>query len=131
MRNYIEQLTDAFINPSQLTELGCDKSSIEEQKQHCLQINSRKSYCVIKDWCLWQLDIPKEQSSALSNTILIKSDHVIEDELKRFPVGGWVRSSPIIKVHQRCIFETGKTFYIAVGSGTAKLINIDDALAFI
>jgi hypothetical protein len=130
MKNYIEQLSDAFKNPSKLTEFGCELDSIELQINRCREINSQKSYCVIKNWCLWKLETSEGYSSVLSKTILIKSDYVIDDELKRFPVGGWVRSSPIIKVHQSCLFETGSTFYIAVGPGGSKFIDVDDALAF-
>ena len=39
---------------------------------------------------------------------------------RRFDVGDWVRTSPIIKFTQDCICETSNLFYILVGHGTRE-----------
>lgn len=61
---------------------------------------------------------------------MLKADYVIEDELGRFPVGGGIRSSPILAVYDNCIFATNNTFYIAVGEGMQKQISAEDASSF-
>lgn len=74
--------------------------------------------------------MPSDRIELKDPIILIKSDKVIDDELKRFPKNGWVRSSLILEVHKSGIFETSNTFYIAVGKGSKKTIDINDATAF-
>lgn len=131
MKNSIEKLITAFKNPTNVTKFGCEEDSIEHQINRCREIDDQKSYCVIKSWCLWILNYPKDKNQGeLPATTLIKSDYVIDDEFDRFPIGSWVRSSPIIGLHQDCIFETKNTFYIAVGPGGSKTIDTGDALAF-
>ena len=97
----------------------------------CKELNSNKSVCVVESWTWW--DIQQEVDSNLSQGPLcvIKSDRILYDELKRFPVGGWVRTSPLVESHFNCVFETRSTFYILIGSGTRKSVLANNALAFV
>lgn len=131
MTTHIEKLAKAFKNPSELTKFGCDESSVEQRIETCRKINEKKSYCVVKSWCLWKLKEDAGDKLDKSTLTVIKADCILDDEFDRFPAFGWVRSTPIIGVYEKCIFETTNTFYIAVGAGGCKLIDISDALAFI
>ncbi|KGJ89608.1 DUF6957 family protein [Colwellia psychrerythraea] len=126
----IAKLAKAFKNDGETVGFGCEESSLPYQINIYRKINGSKTYCAAKAWCLWQIQSPLIDSGEHPEVIMLKADHVIEDELGRFPVGGWVRSSPILAVYDNCIFETGNTFYIAVGEGMQKQISAEDASSF-
>lgn len=125
----LEKLANAFQNPTNPSIPGCDESSIELMIQTCRKINKRKSYCVVKHWCIWNI---KEciGNSLTEPMVIIKSNCIIDDELGRFAPSNWVRTSPITGIHKKCIYETRNTFYICVGFGGEKSIDADDAFRY-
>lgn len=93
-------------------------------------IKPYKPFCVVRRWTIWDLKAPSIDEGKHEPVALIKSNEIIEDELDRFPVFGWVRSTAILKVYKKCIFRTKNTSYILVGEGTRLDVNVDDATRF-
>jgi len=125
----LSDLQRIFGEPGHEIDFGCSEAEYEKMVELCHEMNSRKSVCVVASWIWW--DIISDNPNFPQPTYIVKADNVLFDEKGRFPVGGWVRTSPLKALHQNCIFETGNTFYVLVGEGTRKEVSASDALAFI
>lgn len=128
MKQELARLASVLYEPGVLTDFGCSESQIELMKQKCEQFSPDKPICVVKDWAIWDIEPP--QSSPDFVISLIKADYIIYDELDRFPVGGWVRTTAILSIHESCIFMTNNTSYILVGRGTRKSVEFKDMMRF-
>ena len=128
MKREIDRLASVLYKPGISTDFGCSESHIELMKQKCDQFSPDKPICVVKDWAIWDIKLP--QSSPDFAISLIKADYIIYDELGRFPVGGWVRTTAILSIHENCIFTTNSTSYILVGRGTRKSVEYQDMMRF-
>lgn len=89
-----------------------------------------KPFCVVKHWCIWDIQSPSITEGRQGPIYIVKADYIIDDELKRFPSGGWVRTTAIKEVYENCIFRTGSSSYILVGEGTRKDVDAKDAVKF-
>lgn len=128
MKQELARLAGVLYEPGVLTDFGCTESQIELMKEKCVQLCPNKPICVVKDWAIWDIEPPKSAPDFVIS--LIKADYIIYDELDRFPVGGWVRTTPILSIHENSIFTTNNTHYILVGSGTRKSVEFKDMTKF-
>jgi len=124
----LSDLQRVFNEPGTPIDFGCDETDYDEMMTRCQQIDGNKSVCVVTNWTWW--DIVTGKVKGAEPICIVKADKILYDELKRFPIGGWVRTSQLIATYHSCIFETKNTFYILVGSGTRKEVSADDAIAF-
>ena len=124
MKQELARLAGVLYEPGVLTDFGCTESQIELMKEKCVQLCPNKPICVVKDWAIWDIEPPKSAPDFVIS--LIKADYIIYDELDRFPVGGWVRTTAILSIHENSIFTTNNTHYILVGSGTRKSVEFKD-----
>ena len=130
LENEITLLANVFYGEGEPTGFGCHENEIEQMKKYVESVEPYKPYCVVALWKLWDIQAPIIQSGEHPPVLLVKADHIIEDEKKRFPQGGWVRSTEIKEVYKKCIFRTGSTSYILVGDGTKVAVDLDDANKF-
>lgn len=128
MKQELARLAGVLYEPGALTDFGCTESQIELMKEKCVQLCPNKPICVVKDWAIWDIEPPKSAPDFVIS--LIKADYIIYDELNRFPVGGWVRTTAILSIHENSIFTTNNTHYILVGSGTRKSVEFKDMTKF-
>ena len=128
MKQELARLAGVLYEPGVLTDFGCTESQIELMKEKCVQLCPNKPICVVKDWAIWDIEPPKSAPDFVIS--LIKADYIIYDELNRFPVGGWVRTTAILSIHENSIFTTNNTHYILVGSGTRKSVEFKDMTKF-
>ncbi|GHF88229.1 MULTISPECIES: DUF6957 family protein [Alteromonadales] len=128
MKQELTRLAGVLSEPGVLTNFGCLESQIELMKLKCEHFSPNKPICVVKDWAIWDIEPPQSAPDCVIS--LIKADYIIYDELDRFPVGGWVRTTAIISIHENCIFATNNTNYILVGSGTRKNVEFKDMMKF-
>ncbi len=128
MKQELARLAGVLYEPGVLTDFGCTESQIELMKEKCVQLCPNKPICVVKDWTIWDIEPPKSAPDFVIS--LIKADYIIYDELDRFPVGGWVRTTAILSIHENSIFTTNNTHYILVGSGTRKSVEFKDMTKF-
>lgn len=107
-------------------DLGCGLDQLEEIKNRCSSISPQKAWCVVTDWCIWDLKCSLEEAEYLKekyNLLPTKlyAENVFEDQKQRG--FGCVKTSLLKEIHNNCIFETGNTFYILVGTGGRKTIT--------
>jgi hypothetical protein len=106
-------------------DLGCAESEIDNMLQKANDIFPGKKRRVVADWQWWDVLIP--DNSKLPDQYLpaiLYASNVLQDESYRFREGDWVRSTFLLKMHSNCIFETDNTFYIMVGKGTRKMVDV-------
>ena len=127
----IDQMA-AILKEGDPCDLGCKLTLSEEMKQVCNDINPEKGWCVVKSWEIWDIECSKHEADFYAKRdgvkpVLLYSECIIEDQKRRFK--GGVRTSPLVKIHFNCIFETRNTFYILVETGTRKQITAKQAMA--
>lgn len=124
----LPQLTSALTQPGKAIDGGCELQDVPMYIKQ-LQKKSSKPYCVVSGWCIWSLAADDNAISALSELGLkphiVYANHVIDDQRQRWSKGSQVRTTLLVELHDRCIFETENTFYILVGDGTEKSVNSD------
>ncbi|OUS23369.1 hypothetical protein A9Q98_14880 [Thalassotalea sp. 42_200_T64] len=130
IENQITQLTKVLYGQGTSTEFGCSDEDVDTMKAFCQKLEPYKPYCVVKHWTIWDIQTPVITEGKHPPMALIKADHILDDELQRFPVGGWVRSTAIVEIYKNCIFRTNNSSYILVGSGTRKNVDLDDVGRF-
>lgn len=124
----LPKLASALTQQGKAIDGGCEPQDVPMHIKR-LQETSSKPYCVVSGWCIWNLAADGNAISALSELGLkphiVYATHVIEDQRQRWGIGAQVRTTLLVKLHDRCIFETENTFYILVGNGTEKSVNLD------
>jgi hypothetical protein len=126
MLNELEEMNKMLHDKGDVCDLGwheaIDEKLFEQIKQH-----SDKPYCLIKDWCWWDLECNEKSQAALEKMdllpSLIYSTYVLDDEQGRFNLGDNARTSMLTKLHSTAFFETQTTMYVLIGKGTRKTVN--------
>ncbi len=81
-------------------------------------------YCVVRNWIWIDLILPdrvrEELKAAGQESVMLYADSVLYDSNRRFDVGNWVRTTPLISFSEGCCFRTRNTLYVLVGSGLRK-----------
>ncbi len=127
LENEITLLANIYYGEGEKVEFGCQEAEIEEMKSFNKSLKPYKPYCVVRQWCIWDMKAPSIDDGSHPPIALVKADDIIEDETKRFPVGGWVRSTEIIEIYKKCIFRTRNSSYILVGEGTRLDVDVEKA----
>lgn len=130
----LENLVTAFSTEGDSFDAGCNESDIEKYRAKSHKLIPSKKVCIVKNWMWWDLDVTQQEKQRLQQSgqypNILKADTIIDDEARRFPPGGWVRSSLLVNFSENCIFETRNTVYLLVGKGTRKTVSIDTAMSF-
>lgn len=79
-----------------------------------------KSVFAIKNWMWFDIEMDGQQLA------IVKADYVVRTNNRKFDIGDWVRTSPLVNFMDNCVFETSNSFYILVGKGTRK--ESDDSI---
>lgn len=108
------------------TDLSRDEIVQELQKR-----NPKKPFCLVRDWILVELDIPKEARETIEadgfKAQFIHANEVVEDSRGRWPPGYWVRTSLQLRYEGDGFFETRSTIYVLIGEGRHKKLREDIA----
>ena len=125
----VEEIADMLFAEGNHIDIGwhgeIDDALIEQTREI-----THKPYCIVKDWCWWDVDVPENiipDDDKLP--IMVYSHCIIDDELERFCIGGPVRTSLLCKFHPPAFFETGNTVYILTGKGTRKNVSAENVMA--
>lgn len=128
----LPQLARALSKPGKAIDGGCKLQDVPMYIKR-LQETSNKPYCVVSGWCIWNIEFEIHAVHALKEFRLepkiVYATHVIDDQRQRWSNGSHVRTTLLINLHDRCVFETQNTFYILVGNGTEKSISSDIAVS--
>lgn len=89
-------------------------------------------YCIIKDWVWIDLiltDQEREQLNAAGQQpVVLYSHSVLFDSNRRFDVGDWVRTSPLVTFSDGCFFRTRNSLYVLVGDGVRKRADLSTVM---
>lgn len=96
---------------------GCSLST-EEAIRLAKSLHPSKRYCLVSDWVLIDVDIGEGRKlpGGFEPTV-VYSPNILDDEARRFPRGGWVRSTFELNFQEGCLFETKNTVYVLMGNG--------------
>ena len=94
-----------------ISQLGLPHTELPSFMENLTSRYGDKPYCVVGDWEWLEKDFRLNGEMTIK-IFYIYADFVIDDQLGRFPYGGWVRTSQLIAVHDNCVYETANTLYI-------------------
>tara|TARA_R110000751_G_scaffold307870_1_gene433431 strand:- start:2347 stop:2745 length:399 start_codon:yes stop_codon:yes gene_type:complete len=96
----------------------------EEAMAFFQEQRGRGEYCLVRDWIWIDLDLTKAESRILEQSrrqpALLYAHTVIFDSDRRWDVGDFVRTSPLLAFEQGFLFRTFNTTYILLGDGLRK-----------
>lgn len=117
-------ITNTLYAEGDAFDLGCAESEIDIMLQKAHEILPGKKRRVVAYWQWWDIQTGTAKLPEQYLPVMLYADHVLQDESGQFRPGNWVRSMFLLKLHANCIFETDNTFYIMVGRGSRKDVDI-------
>lgn len=82
------------------------------------------AYCIVRDWIWIDLILTEEEQAILRpsgrEAVMLYAHSVLYDSERRFDVGDWVRTTPLVSFSEGCFFQTSNTLYVLVGDGQRK-----------
>jgi len=110
----LESLTNAFYDKGNACDFGCHQNELENIWCKVKGSAEYKSVFAVNDWMWLDIDMEGQQLA------IIKANNVVRTNNRKFDLGDWVRTSPIIRFSDNCVCETFNSFYILVGKGSRK-----------
>ena len=84
----------------------------------------RQAYCLVRDWIWLDLIMEDKYCIALATTdrlpVMLYADTVVYDSAVRWGAGDFVRTSPLHRFDEGCLFHTHRTIYVLMGPGSRK-----------
>ncbi len=98
--------------------------SNDEAVNYVLARRSQAVYCIVRDWVWIDLDMGEAQSTLLQHSgrlpVIAYASTVIFDSARRFDVGDFVRTSPLVSFEENFLFKTANSIYLLLGEGQRK-----------
>lgn len=117
----LSELVNTFYKKGKPCNYGCNESELDSLWNKMIkEVGHYKNVYAVKYW-IWY-DIP-DGNESLS---IVKADYILRSNNRRFDVGDWVRTSPIINFTDNSVCETSSSYYILVGEGSRK--NSDSSI---
>lgn len=96
--------------------------------------SSRKAYCLVEEWTIFQADLTPEEiakvHAAKHLPLFVFAQKVVEDSRGRFMPGDWVRSSMCVTFDDGVMFETKNTIYVLMGQGHRQTASLKTIFSF-
>ena len=109
-------------------EYGCPKEDLDKQWSHAVLLAGlNRDVIAFENWTWWDVYMMENTTSAPMEIIYARN--VINTNTRRFDIGDWVRTSPLVRFSNNCLFETNSTVYVLVGNGTRKTVNAESILS--
>ncbi len=115
--------------------LGIPHNEIQAWKERLLT-TSDNPICIVSDWIILDFDITNQDKQKYLDSGLLPcalfSQCIIWDEQERWPKGACVKTTPLVKLIDGCIFQTKNTTYLLIEHGQRTQIKpeIYNALHF-
>lgn len=98
-----------------------------EQARARVEARGRASwmdYCAVANWSWIDLTLPEDAQEKFRcaglQPVVLYAHNVLFDSRRRFDVGDWVRTTPLVSFSEGCFFQTRNTLYVLVGDGQRK-----------
>lgn len=123
----LEKISNLLHTPGSPSEFGCSEGDLESIKRKVCEIDGAKNVRAVKNWMIWDLDVNENDAKGLTKLgfrpQIMYSSNIIFDLHEPYLVGTCVRTTPLVKFTENCLFETKNTIYILVDSGTRKTVD--------
>ncbi|VXD00377.1 conserved hypothetical protein [Pseudomonas sp. 9AZ] len=90
-------------------------------------------YCIVRDWIWIDLILSEEEQGILRSSgreaVMLYAHSVLFDSERRFDVGAWVRTTPLVSFSEGCFFQTLNTLYVLVGDGQRKQAELSTVMS--
>lgn len=90
-------------------------------------------YCIVDSWTWNDLLLSREEQemfrSAGYQPVMLYADNVLFHSERRFDVGDWVRTTPLVSFSEGCFFQTRNTLYVLVGDGQRKRADLSTIMS--
>lgn len=97
--------------------------SNDEAMNYVLARSGHAVYCIARDWVWIDLDMGEAQSTLLQHSgrlpVIAYASTVIFDSARRFDVGDFVRTSPLVSLEENFLFQNGQQYLLAAWRGPA------------
>lgn len=112
----IQGIVNTFYEKGEYCDYGCQPDELDKLWGIATDKTKRsyKNIYAVKSWIWYDAEIKGKKLE------VVKADYVVRSNNRRFDVGDWVRTSPIINFTHNCLCETSSSFYILIGKGTRK-----------
>lgn len=92
-------------------------------------------YCVVRDWIWIDLILSGHElellKSAGQQPAILYSHNILFDISRRFDVGDWVRTTPLVDFSDGCFFRTRHSLYVLVGNGRRKKAELSTVMSLV
>ena len=92
------------------------------------------AYCTVRNWTIADLDLAEPEKYLFAEQGILPSllyaERVLTDSACRFSPGDWVRSTPLQRFSDGCLFQTRNTIYVLVGPGCRKTVDPTVVMGF-
>lgn len=96
-------------------------------------LSSVVPYCIVRDWIWIDLILPnpalEKFQEAGQQPVMLYSHKVLFDSARRFDVGDWVRTTPLIAFSDGWFFRTRNSLYVLVGDGVRKRAELTTVMS--
>ena len=118
----LHAVTDMLYGPGQ--PMSGSAMTDEEALAYMQSLRLMAGFCLVRDWIWLDLDVTDEQRALLEKTrrqpVIIYAHTVIYDSARRWDVGDFVRTSPLISFDDGFLFRTLNSVYVLLGDGVRK-----------
>ena len=91
------------------------------------------TYRFVAGWCWIDLDLTVEEQGMFRfagyQPVMLYAHNVLFDSDRRFDVGDWVRTTPLVSFSEGCFFQTKNTLYVLVGDGERKRAEFNTVMS--
>lgn len=131
--NMLEEINSLLHGPGEAMS-GIDMTWEQARDRVLLSDHSAwVPYCIVKDWVWIDLiltDLEHEQLNAAGQQPVVLFSHsVLFDSNRRFDVGDWVRTTPLLAFSEGCFFRTRNSLYVLVGDGVRKRAELTTVMS--
>lgn len=131
--NDLEKIADVLYGPGQTIpgiEMTWEQARERvEARNHSVWV----PYCVVRDWVWIDLTLSasdlEQFRAAGQQPVVMYSHSVLYDSARRFDVGDWVRTTPLVSFSNGCFFRTRNSLYVLVGDGVRKRAELSTVMS--
>ncbi|MGH1448797.1 MAG: DUF6957 family protein [Pseudomonadaceae bacterium] len=103
--------------------------SNDEAMAYFHKLRTHQAQCFVRDWIWIDLTLTDAQRRALEETrrqpVILYAHTVIYDSSRRFDVGDFVRTSPLVAFEDGWRFRTVNSTYVLLGDGLRKRASLE------
>lgn len=133
--NELDKISQLLFGPGEVMP-GIDMTW-EQARAHFENTYPRTQtpYCIITDWIWIDLILSDQElelfKAAGQQPVILYSHSVLFDINRRFDVGDWVRTTPLVSFSDGCFFLTRNTCYVLVGDGLRKKAEFSTVMSLV